>query len=65
MVRAQLPFSHRDADRIIIHTATAAAQHDMSMHIAAGAEHGQLTLLRDAEKMMWMAHRLQGVDRGR
>ena len=61
----QLPLGERDAHRVVIGAPASAAQHDVRMRVAAGAEHRRLALLGDAQKMMRMAHRLQRVDRGR
>ena len=50
--RSQFPFRHSDADGIVIDPASAAAKHDVRMHVAAGAKYRRLSLLRNAEKVM-------------
>ncbi len=50
--RGQFAFRHRNAHRVVVGPAAAAAQHQVRMRIAARTKHRRLSLLRDAEKMV-------------
>lgn len=59
----QVLLAERDADRIVVRLAVAAAQHHVTVAVALGGHDGYAALLVDAEEAMRAGDRLQGIDR--